>query len=98
MALICWFGRPAARLSGWPSWSGCSGYGDEKELLVGWIDGLGSAENEGDGRVGWIGRDPEENGVAAAGEGMDGWDSLGLGLGSLYKWLVILGSIRSLRS
>ena len=65
-ALICWFGRPAAGLSGWPSWSGCSGYGDEKELLVGWIDGLGSAENEGDGRVGWIGRDPEENGVAAA--------------------------------
>ena len=81
MALICWFGRPAAGLSGWPSWSGCSRYGGEKELLVGWIDGVGSAENEGDGRVGWIGRDPEENGVAAAGEGKDRWDSLGLGLG-----------------
>ena len=40
--------------------------GAEKELLVGWIDGLDSAENEGDGWVGWIGRDPEENKVAAA--------------------------------
>ena len=25
MALICWFGRPAAGLSGWPSWSSCGG-------------------------------------------------------------------------
>ena len=32
MALICWFGRPAAGLSGWPSWCG---YGGENELLVG---------------------------------------------------------------
>ena len=29
---------------------------------VGWF----GAENEGDGRVGWIGKDPEENGLAAA--------------------------------
>ena len=38
-------------------------------LGIGWIEGrrwLARAENNGDCRVGWIGRDPEENGVAAA--------------------------------
>ena len=41
------------------------------------------AENKGDGRLGWIGRDPEENKVAAA-RGKGGRDKLEIGFRIIY--------------
>ena len=59
---------------------------------------MDSAENEGDGRVGWIGRDPEENKVAAA-RGKGGWDRLGLGFDLIFiSEEFRLGANSSLRS
>ena len=65
---------------------GREGSSEEDGCGIGWIEGrrwLALAENEGDGRVGWIGRDPEENEVAAA-RGKGGWDRLGLGFRLIY--------------